>query len=62
MGEVIDFISNEGPCEASLGHQPSGDTEFVKVRLKERAGRKRRAREFRGKAAEGGPKAREECV
>lgn len=32
------------------------------MRLKERVGRKRRTREFRGKAAEDGPKAREESV
>lgn len=41
-----------------MRHQPSRDTEFVCMRLKERVGRKRRTREFRGKAAEDGPKAR----
>ena len=43
-----------------MGHQPSGDMEFGYVRLKERA--RRRARKLRGKAAERGPKAKEDSV
>lgn len=43
---------------AALGHQVSGDTKFEYMRLKERARRKRSARELRGKAS----KAREESV
>lgn len=43
-----------------MGRQPSGDMEFGYVRLKERA--RRRARKLRGKAAERGPKAKEDSV
>lgn len=45
-----------------MGHQLSGDTEFEYLKLKERTRRKRSARKLRGKAAECGPKAREESV
>lgn len=45
-----------------MGHQPSRGTELKHMRLKKKAERKRRAREFRGNAAEGGPKARKESI
>ena len=45
-----------------MGHQPSRGTELIYMRLKKRAERKRRDREFRGNAAEGGPKARKESI
>lgn len=48
--------------ETSLGHQLNGDTKLGYMRVQERAGRKRKARKLRGKAAESGPKAREESV
>lgn len=47
--EVMGFNLEQGESEASVGHQPSGDTEFVYMRLKETATRKRRARQFREK-------------
>lgn len=48
--------------ETSLGHQLTGDTKHGYMRVQERAWRKRKAKELRGKAAESDPKAREERV
>lgn len=56
------FNLEQGEFEASLGHQLSGDIKFGYMRLKERTRTKRGAWELRGKAAEYGPKAKEESV